>query len=128
MRLNVRRLRHVPSSIAQYMTSRLAHLLRSSLRYDLPAALAALGPQVDHPIGAADHVQIVLDDQDAAAVLDQPLESAQQLRDVVEVQPGGRLVEDEQRAVAARLAQVAASFTRCASPPLSVVADWPSRR
>ena len=60
---------------------------------------------------------------------DQPLEGVEQLGDVVEVQPGGRFVEDEQRAFARWPAtRCAASFTRCASPPESVVADWPSRR
>ena len=87
------------------------------------------GAQVDDPVGGPDHFQVVLDDQDAAAVVDQPLEGVEQLGDVVEVQAGGGLVEDEQRALAGRLAPGApASFTRCASPPDSVVADWPSRR
>src|SRR5277367_1057579 len=64
------------------------NLIGSALGHDLPAALAALGSQIDHPIGAADHIQVVLDDQDAAAALDQSLKRFEQLGDVVEVQAG----------------------------------------
>ena len=93
------------------------------------AAVAAFRTQVDHPIRALDHFQIVLDDQHAAAVLDQPLEGIQQLGDIVEVQAGGGLVEDVQSVPSqVACARCAASLTRCASPPESVVADWPRRR
>src|ERR1700722_16083138 len=68
------------------------NLIGRSLGHDLAAAVATLGPQVDHPIGAADHIQVVFDNQDASAVLDQALEGCQQFRDVVEVQAGGGLV------------------------------------
>ena len=56
------------------------------------------------------------------------------LRDVVEVQARGRLVEQEQlarRVAAAQLgcsARWPASLSRCASPPDSVGTGWPSRR
>src|SRR5438876_398560 len=53
------------------------NLFGSSLDYDFAAAVAAFGSHVDHPIGAADHVEVMLDDQDTAAVLDQPLEGGQ---------------------------------------------------
>src|ERR1700733_6145927 len=38
------------------------NLLGRSLSHDLSAAIAAFRPQVDHPIRAANHVQVVLDD------------------------------------------------------------------
>ena len=54
-------------------------------------------------------------------------EHLEQLAHVVEVQARGRLVEDVER-VARSLARESslASLTRCASPPESVVAGWPS--
>src|ERR1700683_3383791 len=58
------------------------NLLGSALGHDLATAVATLRSQVDHPIGAANHIQVVLDDQDASAVLDQALEGRQQFRDV----------------------------------------------
>src|SRR5258708_739479 len=79
------------------------NLLGSSLGYNLAAAIAALGSHVDHPICAPYDIEVVLDDQDTAAVLDQPLERGQQFGDVVEVQAGGRLVENVERATASCL-------------------------
>ena len=64
---------------------------------DLAARVAPFGPQVDDPVGRLDHVQIVLDHQHRVAQVDQPVEHGQQLLDVVEVQAGGRLVEDVER-------------------------------
>ena len=65
--------------------ARSRNLLRRAFGDDLAAALAAFRSQIDHPVRAADHIQVVLDDQDAAAILDQPLERAKELGDVVEV-------------------------------------------
>ena len=58
----------------------------------------------------------------------QPFERVQQLRDVVEMQPvvGSSKIYSVPSLV--DCARCAASFTRCASPPESVVADCPSRR
>src|SRR5438477_9599093 len=85
---------------------RRCNLLGGAFRHDVPAAVAALRTEIDHPIGAADHVEVVLDDQNTAAILDEPLKRVQQLGDVVEVKTGGRLIEDEQSAFTGRLAQV----------------------
>ena len=60
---------------------------------NLAAGLAALGSQIDDPVGGAHDVQIVLDDQQRMTGVDQPAERAQQLRNVVEMQPGGRFIE-----------------------------------
>ena len=62
-----------------------------------PPFVAGLGAHVDHPIGRLDHVEIVLDHDHRVAQLDQPIEHVQQLGDIVEVQAGGRLVEQIQR-------------------------------
>ena len=63
---------------------------------------------------------------------EQLAEGAQQLGDVVEVQAGGRLVEQEQlgriRSLDSASARWPASFRRCASPPESVGTGWPRRR
>src|SRR5512141_2571034 len=42
------------------------NLLRRAFRDDAPAAVAALGAEIDHPVGAPDHFEVVLDDQNAA--------------------------------------------------------------
>ena len=71
-----------------------------------PPGLPALRTHIDDPVGGMDHVEIVLDHQQRSAVIDQAFKGRQQLPDVVEVQPGGGLVADEQRAVVGRLRQV----------------------
>ena len=64
---------------------------------DMAAPFARLGAHVDDPIGRLNDVQIVLDDHHRVAQLDQPIEHVQQLGQVVEVQAGGRLVEQVER-------------------------------
>ena len=61
------------------------------------AAGAGLGAEVDDPVGRLDHVQVVLDHDDRVAQVHQPVEHVEQLVNVVEVQAGGRLVEEVER-------------------------------
>jgi len=68
---------------------------------------------------------VVLDDDDRLAGVDEPVEQAEQLLDVGEVQAGSRLIEDVDAPLAARWV---ASLSRCRSPPDSVVSGWPRRR
>ena len=63
----------------------------------MAAALARLGAQVDHPVGRLDDVEVVLDHDDRVAQVDQAVEHVEQLGQVVEVQAGGRLVEQIER-------------------------------
>ncbi len=60
--------------------------------------MAAVGAQVHHPVGGLDHVQVVFDHNDGVAVVAQLVKYGQQVLDVVEVQPGGGLVQDVQGA------------------------------
>src|ERR1700733_13592183 len=69
-------------------------LLRGAYGYDLAAAAAALRAHVDDPVGGFDHVEVVLDDEQGAAALDEFAECGKKLGDVVEVEAGGGLVED----------------------------------
>ena len=93
---------------------------------DLAAAFAALGAEVDDPVGRLDHVEVVLDHDDRVAQVDQPLQHVEQLAHVVEVQPRRRLVQDVERPAGRAARSSFASLMRCASPPESVVADCPS--
>ena len=58
------------------------------------AVVAGAGAEVDDPVGVGHHRLVVLDDDDRLAGVDEPVEQAEQLLDVGEVQAGGRLVED----------------------------------
>ena len=72
-------------------------LLGRPLGDDPAAAGAALGAEVDDPVGRLDHVEVVLDHDDRVARRGEAVQHLEQLADVVEVQPGRRLVEDVER-------------------------------
>jgi hypothetical protein len=74
------------------------HVVGRAGAHHLAAGLAAFGAEVDDPVGGADHVEVVLDHQQRMPGVQQLAQRAHQLGDVVEVQPGGGLVEQEQRA------------------------------
>src|SRR5690606_39751666 len=73
---------------------------------DGTAPMAALGPEVDDPVGGLDHVQVVLDHHHRVAVVAQPVQHGQQVLDVMEVQAGRGLVEDVQGAAGVAPAQL----------------------
>ena len=70
--------------------------LRRALRDDLAPADTRLGAEIDDPVGALDHVNVVLDDDDGVAEIDEALQDFEQLPHIVEVQPRRRLVEQVQ--------------------------------
>ena len=72
-----------------------ADLLRRAANDDFAALVARVRAEVNDPIRAFDHFQIVLDDEERIASLDESLEHFEQHAHVFEVQPGGRFVEDE---------------------------------
>src|SRR5262245_9230650 len=71
----------------------LPHVLRRADGDHLAARLAALGPEVDDPVGLLDHVEVVLDHEHGVPGVDEALQHLEQLLDVGEMEPGGRLVE-----------------------------------
>jgi len=81
------------------------HLLRPTRRDDLAALVPALRPQVDDPVGGLDDLQVVLDYDDDVADIGQAMQDIQELADIVEVQPGGRLVQDVQGPAGAPFAE-----------------------
>ncbi len=61
-----------------------------------PPASPPSGPHFDQPVGGADHIEVVFDDQQRMPARGELAEGAHQLRDVLEVQSGGGFVEDQQ--------------------------------
>ena len=82
------------------------HILRGPLRDNTPPAVAAFRPHVDHPVGGLHHFEVVLDHHDRIALVDQLVQHLHQLGDVVEMQAGGRLVEDVEGAAGGALAEL----------------------
>src|ERR671913_91283 len=66
-----------------------------ALEDDPAAVVAGAGAEGDDPVGVRPGRLVVLDDDDRLAGVDEPVEQAEQLLDVGEVEAGGRLVEDE---------------------------------
>ena len=75
----------------------LHHLFGRADGHDLAALVAALGTQVDDPVGGLDDLQIMFDHHHRIALLDQRVEHLQQFAHVVEMQARRGLVEDVQR-------------------------------
>ena len=85
-------------------------MLRRPLRDDLAATGAAFRTEVDDPVGSFYYIEIMLDDYDSITLISQPVNHFQQQRDVVEVQAGGRFVEDVQSPTRVALAQFQRKF------------------
>src|SRR6185437_13113902 len=85
---------------------RVPHLLGRAFGDDVTPAGAAFRPQIDHPVGGLDDIEIVLDDDDGVAVVAQAMQHRQQHFDVVEMQTGRRLVQNVERAAGIALGQL----------------------
>ena len=68
---------------------------------------AAFRAQVDDPIGGLNHVQVVFDDDDRVAGIDEAVQHLQQLVDVGEMQTGRRFIEKVECLAGAAPAQFA---------------------
>src|SRR3989344_8613964 len=86
------------------------HLLGRAFRYYPAAPLAAFRPQVDDPVRALDHVQIVFYDHHRVAPVDPALENGEKLFDVREVKTGGRLVQKIQGPAGVPFAELGGKF------------------
>ena len=86
-----------PAGVGAWMGG---HLRRCAGADHRTAGLPAFGTQINNPVRGADHVQVVFYHHQRVPGGDQPAEGAQQLGDVLEVQARGRLVEQEQLALA----------------------------
>ena len=67
--------------------------LRRALDHEPAAGVSSLRAEVDDPIGSLDHVEVVLDDQDGMAGVDQSVEDRDELPYVLEMEPGCRFVK-----------------------------------
>jgi hypothetical protein len=65
-----------------------------ALEHDPAAVVAGTGAEVDDPVGVGHDRLVVLDDEDRLAGVHEPVEQAEELGDVGEVEARGGLVED----------------------------------
>ena len=86
------------------------HLLRGADAEDLAAAGTALGSEVDDVVGGLDDVQIVLDDEDRVAAVDEAAEDFEKPVHVLKVKAGRRLVEEVEGLASLPLCELAAEL------------------
>ncbi len=77
------------------------HQIRRAAAHHLAAGIAPFGPEVDDPVGGADDIEVVFDDDQRVAGGNQFPECPQQFAHVVKMQAGRGLVEQEQRVAVA---------------------------
>ena len=63
------------------------------------AGVAAFGAEVNHPIGFGDEVEVVFDDEDGMAGIDEALEHLHKAFHIEHVQADGGFFEDEEVAL-----------------------------
>ena len=66
-----------------------------ALGNNLAALVAGIGAEIDDPVGRFNDVEVVFDDEDGMAGIDEALKDIEQDADVIEVQAGGGFVEQE---------------------------------
>ena len=71
----------------------LRHRFRRALRDDAPAAISAVGSEVNQIIGAFDDIEIVFDDDQRMAAIQQLPEAIEEFRDVGERRSRVELVQ-----------------------------------
>jgi hypothetical protein len=84
----------------------LGDVLGGTFGDDPAAAVAAFGAEVDDPVAGLDDIEVVLDDEDGVAGVDEAGEDPEEATHVFEVEAGGRLVEDVDGAAGGPLPQL----------------------
>ncbi len=87
---------------------------------NLTTPITALRPEINDPVGRTDDVEVVLDDQQRMSGSEQLAKCAQELCDILEVQPGCRLVKQKQLAAMGGAGNDGARFSQmpCQLEPL----------
>ncbi len=98
-------------------------LLGRALRDDTATFFSAFGAKIQNPVGIADHIQIVFDDDDRISKIGQAMQHVQQFAHVVKVQSCGRLIQQIQSFSSLTFAEFTRQFDALRFSPESVTAD-----
>ena len=69
-------------------------MFRRTCSHDLATTVATLGPEIDDPVGALNHLQVVFDNNHRVTGIAQLHQYLQQFLDIGKVQSGRRLIEN----------------------------------
>lgn len=93
------------------------YFVRSARRDDLAAGRPAFGADVDDVVGDLNHVEVVFDDDDRIAAVDEFVQHVEQQADVLEMEPRRRFVEDVERTPRIALGQLGGELDTLARRP-----------
>lgn len=91
-------LQHVFEEFRRIALPSCHNLFRRSRCYELSAAASAFRADVDEMVGHLDDIEIMLNDDDGVALVDEPLQNIEEDADVLEVQARRGFVEDKNSA------------------------------
>src|SRR2546430_9903179 len=73
------------------------YLFRCSLRDHATTLFSAFRAKVDDPVSIANHIKIVLDDDDGVSEIRKPVQYIEQLPHIIEMKAGRRFIQELQR-------------------------------
>ena len=115
-------LRTMLQILSRYAAFVFLYFVGRSARHDTaPPGVSAARTHVDDIVGVSDDIQIMFDDDDRRAIVQQRLKDAEQHPHIQRVQPDGRFVEDE-NGIRLRFADLA-----CQLEPLRLAAGQARR-
>src|SRR6266545_1100449 len=86
-----------PQILSRITARQLGNLLRRACSHDLAATLSAFGSQVNDPVRALDHLQVMFNHDHRVTCVAQLHQNLQQFFDIDEMQSGRRFIEDVKR-------------------------------
>ena len=104
------------------------HLLGRAAKHHVASACPAFRAEIYDVVRLFDDVEVVLDRHHGVAAVDEAVQDVDQPLDVGEVEAGGRLVEDVERAAAGLLAELVGELDALRLAARECVAPLPSVR
>ncbi len=78
-----------------------SNLSRRTRHHHPAAGISPFGPQIDHPVGRLDNIQVVFDHQHRMPFFRQAMKHIQQPFDILKMQAGSGFIKDEEPKIAA---------------------------
>ena len=102
--------KHRREVLARFGFFAFRNLFRRTCSNHSPAVNTRIRTQVDNPVGALDHIQVVFDNHDAVAEATQAIQAVHKLADIFKVQARRRFVKQVKRLTCTRAAQFRSNF------------------
>ena len=97
--------KHRRKVLTRFRLLAFCNLFRCTSRNNFTAVDTRIRAQIDNPVGALDHIQVVFDNHDAIAEATQAIQAVHKLADIFKVQARRRFVKQVKRLTCTRAAQ-----------------------